>query len=141
MGVNEVDYMGGYFGEPVEVVKCETIDLEVPATSEIMIEGYISDSEDALEGPMGEYADYVPSGEGTLKPDEIHFNKEATSPLVAFLQTAEKITGKTIKLVYNCLPPADWGNRLPGRTSFKWNYPSDLQEKVVANWSAYGFGG
>ena len=70
---------------------------------------------------------------------EIHFNKEATSPLVAFLESAEKIGGKTTKVVYNCLPPEDWGDRLPVRTSFRWNYPEDLQEKVIANWAAYGF--
>ena len=38
---------------------------------------------------------------------EIHFNKEATSPLVAFLESAEKTAGKTTKVVCNCLPPED----------------------------------
>jgi len=71
---------------------------------------------------------------------EIHFNKEATSPLVAFLETAEKTTGITTKVVYNCLPPEEWGDRLPGRTAFQWNYPRELQEQVIANWGAYGFG-
>jgi UbiD family decarboxylase len=50
---DEVAFMGGYFGEPVEVVRCETVDLEVPATAQIVIEGYISDTETALEGPFG----------------------------------------------------------------------------------------
>ena len=59
-GASEVDYMGAYFGQPVELVKCETVDLEVPATSEIVIEGYISDTETAMEGPMGEYAGISP---------------------------------------------------------------------------------
>ncbi len=271
-GVSESDYMGGYFGQPVDVVKCETVDLEVPATSEIVIEGHISDTETAAEGPMGEYAGYLWPGEGTPKPvyhvtamtyrnnailpvviagepveedhtaqgipsaaellyelreagipatlawttlesaqhwlvvtlprdwrartgqnaenlcrrigehvfekskfgavipkilvmnddidatniqevvwafatrchpytGEIHFNKEAASPLVAFLESTEKMTGKTIKVVYNCLPPEDWGDRLPVRTGFRWNYPKELQEKVIANWAAYGFPG
>jgi pimeloyl-ACP methyl ester carboxylesterase len=70
---------------------------------------------------------------------EIHFNKEATSPLVAFLESAEKTTGKTTKVVYNCLPPEDWGDRIPKRTSFRWNYPKELREKVIRSWSAYGF--
>jgi UbiD family decarboxylase len=70
---------------------------------------------------------------------EIHFNKEATSPLVAFLESAEKTTGKTIKVVYNCLPPDDWGDRLPVRTGFRWNYPKELQEKIINNWVSYGF--
>jgi 4-hydroxy-3-polyprenylbenzoate decarboxylase len=71
---------------------------------------------------------------------EIHFNKEATSPLVAFLESSEKMAGKTTKVVYNCLPPEDWGDRLPVRTGFRWNYPQELQQKVIANWTVYGFG-
>ena len=58
-GLSEADYMGGYFGQPVEVVKCESVDLEVPTGAEIVIEGHISDTETAPEGPMGEYAGYL----------------------------------------------------------------------------------
>src|SRR5581483_3824009 len=36
---------------------------------------------------------------------EIHFDQEATSPLVAFLESSEKISGRTPKVVYNCLSP------------------------------------
>lgn len=70
---------------------------------------------------------------------EIHFNKESTSPLVAFLEGNEKTSGNTRKVVYNCLPPADWGDRLPHRTAFSRNYPRELQAKVIANWASYGF--
>ena len=52
--------MSAHFGEPVEVVRCKTVDLRVPATSEIVIEGYISDTEKHSEGPMGEFAGYTP---------------------------------------------------------------------------------
>jgi 3-polyprenyl-4-hydroxybenzoate decarboxylase len=38
-GVDEFEYAGGLRGEPVELVKCETVDLEVPATAEYVIEG------------------------------------------------------------------------------------------------------
>jgi 4-hydroxy-3-polyprenylbenzoate decarboxylase len=38
-GVDEVDVAGGLRGEPIELVKCETVNLYVPATSEIVIEG------------------------------------------------------------------------------------------------------
>jgi 4-hydroxy-3-polyprenylbenzoate decarboxylase len=56
---DEADFAGAYFGEPIEVVACETADLEVPATSEIVVEGYLSQTETAPEGPMGEYAGYL----------------------------------------------------------------------------------
>lgn len=38
-GMDEYDYAGGLRGAPLELVKCETVDLEVPATAEYVIEG------------------------------------------------------------------------------------------------------
>ena len=60
-GVCEWDVMGAYRGEPAELVKCETVDLEVPATAEIVIEGHIVDDPATweLEGPFGEFTGYV----------------------------------------------------------------------------------
>lgn len=57
--INEVDWVGGFTGEPVELVRCETVDLKVPASAEIVIEGHVSIRELALEGPFGEYGGYV----------------------------------------------------------------------------------
>jgi UbiD family decarboxylase len=268
--VSEADYMGGYFGRAVDVVRCETVDLDVPATAEIVVEGFLSHKETAPEGPMGEYAGYLWPGEPTQRPvynitaithrnqpilpivvagepveedhtaqgipsaaellvelreaghpvtlvwttlesanhwlvvtvpqdwrqragcdaatlcrrigtqvferskfgavmpkvlvinddvdatntaevvwafatrchpvaGEIHFDNEATSPLVAFLENSEKISGRTPKVVYNCLPPEDWAGKLPKRTSFKYNYSADLQARVLSRWGEYGF--
>jgi 4-hydroxy-3-polyprenylbenzoate decarboxylase len=43
---------------PVELVKCETVDLEVPATSEIVLEGYINLDELRPEGPFGDHTGF-----------------------------------------------------------------------------------
>ena len=43
---------------PVELVKCETIDLEVPATSEIVLEGYVNLDELRTEGPFGDHTGF-----------------------------------------------------------------------------------
>src|ERR1019366_3520082 len=40
-GLDEFEIAGGYLGEPVRLVKCETVDLEVPADAEIVLEGHI----------------------------------------------------------------------------------------------------
>ncbi len=59
-GFEEMDLAGGILGEPVEMVKCETIDLEVPASSEIVIEGEIRPPyEKGSEGPWPEYLGYL----------------------------------------------------------------------------------
>ncbi|MBF2028719.1 MAG: UbiD family decarboxylase [Oscillatoriales cyanobacterium C42_A2020_001] len=269
--VSEVDYVGAYFSEAIEVVQCETVDLQVPATAEIVLEGAISATETAPEGPMGEYAGYLWAGQSSPKPvyhvtamtyrndpilpiavagepveenhtawgvpnaaeivytlraagypvamawspfesanhwyviaiernwrllipntssaelcqrlgealfqtkagmgtpkyivvnddiditntkevvwafatrnypgskGEVTFNDEATNPLVAFLQQSEKMSMHTTKVIYNCLPPDEWGDRLPQRSSFKGAYPQELQDDVLQNWQAYGF--
>jgi 4-hydroxy-3-polyprenylbenzoate decarboxylase len=268
--VNEADFVGAYFNEPVEVVQCETVDLQVPATSEIVVEGYLSQTETAPEGPMGEYAGYLWTTGPTPKPvyhataltyrnnpilpvsvageppeenhtvwgvpnaaeilwtlrkkdlpvfsvwspfesanhlyaislpynwrtrfnggsehicrtigealfdtkagigtpkyliveqdvdvsnlkelfwafmtrnypgekGEVVFHGESTNPLVAFLDSGEKTSMHTTKVIYNCLPPDEWAGRVPKRSSFKGVYPADLQARVLKNWREYGF--
>ncbi|MBI4461439.1 MAG: menaquinone biosynthesis decarboxylase [Acidobacteria bacterium] len=44
--------------EPVELVKCETVDLEVPANAEIVLEGYVDLNEFRTEGPFGDHTGY-----------------------------------------------------------------------------------
>jgi 4-hydroxy-3-polyprenylbenzoate decarboxylase len=43
---------------PVELVKCETVDLEVPASSEIVLEGYVNLDELRTEGPFGDHTGF-----------------------------------------------------------------------------------
>ena len=54
-GVSEVDYAGGLNGEPVELIKCETSDLLVPANAEIVIEGEILPDVRVPNGPFGDF--------------------------------------------------------------------------------------
>jgi 4-hydroxy-3-polyprenylbenzoate decarboxylase len=44
--------------KPVELVKCETIDLEVPADAEIVLEGYVNLDELRTEGPFGDHTGF-----------------------------------------------------------------------------------
>src|SRR6266481_5934355 len=43
---------------PVELVKCETVDLEVPASAEIVLEGYVKLDELRTEGPFGDHTGF-----------------------------------------------------------------------------------
>ena len=45
-------------GAPVDLVKCETVDLEVPASSEIVLEGYVNLDELRTEGPFGDHTGF-----------------------------------------------------------------------------------
>ncbi len=53
-GSDELAIAGGLLGEPVRLVKCKTIDIEVPADAELVLEGEILPDEIAPEGPFGE---------------------------------------------------------------------------------------
>ena len=59
-GVYELEIAGGLTGEAVDVVKCRTIDLEVPALAEIVLEGELTiPAKSGDEGPFGEFCGYT----------------------------------------------------------------------------------
>jgi 2,5-furandicarboxylate decarboxylase 1 len=58
MEVDELAIAGALLGQPIELVRCRTIDVEVPAQAEIVIEGEILAGEHEEEGPYGEYTGY-----------------------------------------------------------------------------------
>ena len=49
--------------EPVELVKCKTVDLEVPAHAEYVLEGYVTPGELRPEGPFGDHTGYYSPAE------------------------------------------------------------------------------
>ena len=57
--VGKFEVVGGLLGEPLQVAPCATIDLSVPASAEIVIEGEILPKVREPEGPFGEFTGYV----------------------------------------------------------------------------------
>ena len=57
-GESEYDYIGALRGLPVETVRGETVDLPIPATAEVVLEGEVDPVELRNEGPYGEYSGY-----------------------------------------------------------------------------------
>jgi UbiD family decarboxylase len=68
-GICEYDVAGAIRGAPLDLVKCETVDLYVPATAEIVIEGYlqIDPAKYLQEGPFAEFTGYL-AGDPSPKP-------------------------------------------------------------------------
>jgi UbiD family decarboxylase len=268
--VNESGRLGALLGRPIKTVRCRTVDLEAPASAEILIEGHLHLDESVEEGPMGEFAGYVPMEPKTPRPvyhvsavshrdsaifpvvvageptEENHtawglpssaqilyalrkggipataawipfqsalhflvvtlprdwrrragvdgakemcqrigenvfktkaggvvpkiivlnddvdptnlkelfwafatrchpvqghtfFDHMPAAPLLAYLRADEKIAANTGKVVYNCLPPDEWGEALPIRASFRYCYPTEIVDQVKRRWSEYGF--
>lgn len=56
--LSEYAFAGLLRGSRTEVVKCISSDLQVPATAEIVLEGYLMPGEEAVEGPYGDHTGY-----------------------------------------------------------------------------------
>jgi 4-hydroxy-3-polyprenylbenzoate decarboxylase len=61
--LDELMLAGFLRGEPVELVRCKTIDLEVPANAEIVLEGTVSKDDVGVEGPFGDHTGYYSHAE------------------------------------------------------------------------------
>ena len=61
-GTDELAVAGGLRGEPVPLVRCQTVDLEVPANAEIVLEGFLRAGQREPEGPFGEFSGYMSPG-------------------------------------------------------------------------------
>lgn len=259
--IPEDEFTSLLMGEPVEVVKCETSDLYVPAHAEIIVEGIIVPNLTIEEAPFGEYTGYrtsprekrtvyrvncitmrnkpimsvsnmgVPTDEGQLLrsfslglemermlkdqgipitgvymlPESTHhlvvvgvkpayaniatqigqlvfgsklgpwfhmvvvvddktdiYNKDELihalstkchpvrgirveehgvgTPLNPYASPEERMYGRAPKVIFDCLFPPEWpASMLPIKVSFDNVYPKEIQEKVLANWTKYGF--
>jgi len=72
--LSEYQFAGLLRGAKTEIIKCLTHDLQVPASAEIVLEGYIYPDETAVEGPFGDHTGY--------------YNEQETFPVF----TIERIT-------------------------------------------------
>lgn len=54
-GVDELLLAGFIRRKPVTLARCVTVDLQVPATAEIVLEGYVDPGEERIEGPFGDH--------------------------------------------------------------------------------------
>ena len=57
--VSESGYLGAMLGRSIRTVRCRSVDLEAPASAEILIEGHVGREDTAVEGPVDKYAGYV----------------------------------------------------------------------------------
>ncbi len=57
-GIDEIAFAGFLRGKPVEMVPCKTVDLQVPASAEIVLEGTVNPFERRPEGPFGDHTGY-----------------------------------------------------------------------------------
>ena len=103
-GLDELEVAGALIGDPIRMVKCETVDLEVPADAELVIEGEVLPEGKTEEGPFGEVTGtYAMEGSTeifklkaiTHRNDPIFYGMQCGAPLT----DSQSITGICIETV------------------------------------------
>jgi len=82
-GIDEWMFAGFLRGKPVEYVRCKTVDLEVPACADFVLEGYVDPSEPLFdEGPFGDHTGYYTPVEGfpRFHVTAVTYRKDAIYP-------------------------------------------------------------
>jgi 2,5-furandicarboxylate decarboxylase 1 len=88
---NDWEIAGGMRGAPVELVRCKTSDIMVPATAEVVIEFEVDMDNMVMEGPLGEYTGYYTPA--SLKPvATITAITHRTKPIFQGLLTGKPVT-------------------------------------------------
>ena len=62
-GISNFVFAGFLRSEPLELVRARSVDLEVPAQAEIVLEGYVDPTERRIEGPFGDHTGYYSAPE------------------------------------------------------------------------------
>jgi 4-hydroxy-3-polyprenylbenzoate decarboxylase len=103
-GVSNFVFAGLLAGEPLELVRARSCDLELPAHSEIVLEGYVDPSERRVEGPFGDHTGYYSAPEPfpvfhvtriTHRSDPIYL-----STVTGRSPTEDAVLGKAVERVF-----------------------------------------
>jgi 2,5-furandicarboxylate decarboxylase 1 len=105
---DEMDFAGALLGEPVPLVKCATVDLEVPAASEIVLEGRVLPHLREPEAPFGEFTGYY----GPERPNPV-------IELTAITRRADAIYEDLTPLGYYILGAPGGGGPLAGAWMYR----------------------
>jgi 2,5-furandicarboxylate decarboxylase 1 len=92
-GLDEFEIAGGYLGEPVRLVKCETVDLEVPFDCELVLEGHIPPHVREEEGPFSEFQDYYITGTGSNPVVQYQYMTRRRDAIFKNLQNGSEMEG------------------------------------------------
>jgi 4-hydroxy-3-polyprenylbenzoate decarboxylase len=149
--LSEYQFAGLLRGGKTEIVKCIGNDLQVPATAEIVLEGYIIPNETALEGPFGDHTGYYNEVERfpvftieriTMRRDPIYHSTYTGKPPdepailgVALNEVFVPLLQKQFPEITDFyLPPEGCSYRL-AVVSMKKQYPGHAKRVMFGVWS------
>ena len=149
--LSEYQFSGLLRSKPVDLVKCKTIPLEVPADAEIVLEGHVSLSDYANEGPYGDHTGYYNSVEPfpvftisaiTMRKDPIYLSTFTGRPPDEPSVLGEALNEVFIPLLQQqfpeivdfWLPPEGCSYRI-AVISMKKAYPGHAKRVMMGAWS------
>jgi 4-hydroxy-3-polyprenylbenzoate decarboxylase len=133
-----------------KLVKCKTVDLEVPANSEIVLEGYVDPSDIRMEGPFGDHTGYYTPPEAyptfTLtgimrRANPIYLTTVVGKPILEDAYIGKVIERAFLPLIQMfhpevtdfSMPPAGWFQGL-AIISIKKRYPGQAKKVMMGLW-------
>ena len=84
VGRSEAAFAGGLADNPIELVPCETNELHVPASAEIVVEGHVLPGERLDEGPFGDYFGYMNGPRRSMPALEVDAITHREAPYLPF---------------------------------------------------------
>lgn len=149
-GLDKYLYAGFVRGEGVKLVKCQTVDLEVPANAEIVLEGYVDPEDIRVEGPFGDHTGYYTEPEPfptfhltgvMMKDDPIYLTTIVGKPVMedaylgkvaerAFLPLMKFLQPEIVDINF---PEAGWFQGI-AIVSIKKRYPGQAKKVMMGLW-------
>jgi len=134
----------------IDLVKCRTIDVQVPATAEIVLEGYVDPSELNVEGPFGDHTGYYTPPEPfptftltgiMMRKNPIYLTTVVGKPILEDAYIGKVIERSFLPLVRLLqpevvdfsMPPAGWFQGL-AIVSIKKRYPGQAKKVMMGLW-------
>jgi 4-hydroxy-3-polyprenylbenzoate decarboxylase len=151
-GIDEAGFAALLSGERIDLVRCRTIDLLVPATAEIVIEGHVSVSQSQLEGPFGDHTGFYSPAEPfpVFDVSAITRRRDAIYPatVVGYPPMEDYYFGKATERIFlpllrmMCPEVADYDLPLAGAfhnfafVAIRKGYPDQARKVMHAIWGA-----
>lgn len=137
-------------GEGIKTVRCRTIDLDVPANAEIVIEGHVDPSDTRDEGPFGDHTGYYTPIEQyptftisnvMMRKKPIYLTTVVGKPILEDAYIGKVIEQSFLPLIQMfhpevvdfAMPPAGWFQGL-AITSIKKRYPGQAKKVMMGLW-------
>lgn len=146
-------FAGIYGGAGVHLAKCKTVDLEVPADSEIVLEGTITPGETGVDGPAGDHMGYY--GGVNEKAPLLHFHcmthrkdpiylttfsgrppKEDAMMAIALNRVYTPILRQQVPEIIDFFLPMEGLSYKVAVISIEKTYPGQARRAALAFWSA-----